>query len=90
MLKIPFIVMNLAIFFVVKIVLYGYNNSSLRCAITSVNFEPTFTFTGFLYRQAAVKPSPACRDWKGRLMFGCGYPPSVARSQKTEGGILGK
>ena len=80
----------MAIFFVVKIEGYGYNNSNLRCAITSVNFEPTFTFMGFLYRQVAVKPSPACRDWKGRQKVGCGYPPSAARSQKTEGGILGK
>ena len=28
-------------------------------------------------------------DWKGRQKVGCGDPPSVARSQKTGGGILG-
>ena len=29
------------------------------------------------------------KDWKGRQKFGCGCPPSIARSQKTGGGILG-
>ena len=54
-----------------------------------VYLEPTFTFMGFLYCQVAVKPSLACEDWKGRQKVGCGYPPSVARSQLAGGGILG-
>ena len=37
----------------------------------------------------AVKPSLRKEDWKGRQKVGCGYPPSIARSQKVRGGILG-
>ena len=29
------------------------------------------------------------KDWKGRQKVGCGYPPSIARSQKARGGTLG-
>jgi len=55
-------------------------------------FEPTFFKKGFLYRQVAVKPSLhgwTVMDWKGRQKVGCGYPPSIARSQKARGGTLG-
>ena len=38
----------------------------------------------------AVKPSLRKRDWKGRQKWSCGYPPSIARSQKAETGISGK
>lgn len=60
----------------------GYNKDNLECTIKLVSFEPTFTFMGFLYCQAAVKPSlpgmPGQEDWKGRQKLGCGYPPGAS------------
>lgn len=57
-------------FSVVKSDENGYNVINLECSIKLVFIEPTFTFMGFLYRQAAVKPSlpgmPGIRGLQGK------------------------
>ncbi len=70
----------------------GYNESNLRCAITFVSFEPTFTLNGIPILPNGCQASTmvfASSDRSGRQKFGCGDPPSIARSQKAKGGILG-
>ena len=69
-----------------------YNISNLRCAITFTSFEPTFTLNGIHISPNGCQASTtvlASSDRSGRQKFGCGYPPSIARSQKVKGGILG-
>ena len=48
-------------------------------------FEPTFTLKGILILSDGCQAS-VC---SGRQKSDCGYPPSIARSQKVRGGILG-
>ena len=70
-----------------------YNIINLRCTITFTSFEPTFTLNGIPILPDGCQASTmvlALSDRSGRQKFGCGYPPSIARSQKVKGGILGK
>lgn len=48
-------------------------------------FEPTFTLKGILILSDGCQASVR----SGRQKSDCGYPPSIARSQKVRGGILG-
>ncbi len=69
-----------------------YNIINLRCTITFTNFEPTFTLNGIPILLNGCQASTmvlALSDRSGRQKFGCGDPPSYARSQKVKGGILG-
>ncbi len=69
-----------------------YNKNNLRCTITFTNFEPTFTLNGIPILPNGCQASTtvlALSDRSGRQKFGCGDPPSYARSQKVKGGILG-
>ena len=80
---------KIAVVFYIQI---GYNIINLRCAITFTNFEPTFTLNGIPILPNGCQASTmvlASSDRSGRQKFGCGYPPSTARSQKVKGGILG-
>lgn len=42
----------------------GYNKFNLKCSKCFYNFEPTFTFMGFLYRRLDVKPPYAVEGRK--------------------------
>lgn len=52
-------------------------------------FEPTFTLNGIPILPDGCQALTHIEDRRGRQKFGCGHPPSYARSQKTGGGILG-
>lgn len=54
----------LTIFFVAKNLLMGYNKFNLKCGKCFYNFEPTFTFMGFLYRRLDVRPPIAVEGRK--------------------------
>ncbi len=81
--------MILVKFTVVLLCKIGYNIINLRCTITLVSFEPTFTLNGIPILLIGCQALTHIEDWKGRQKVGCGYPPSIARSQKTRRGILG-
>ena len=71
----------------------GYNRNNLRCLITPVSFEPTFTLNGIPILSGGCQALTLVlrtEDWKGRQKPDCGRPPSIARSHKTGGGILGE
>ena len=63
---------NFTTFLVDKIIRLGYNMFNLKCGLRFYNFEPTFTFMGFLYCRLDVKPPFAV---EGRRLC-CGCPPS--------------
>ncbi len=56
----------------------GYNNFNPRCMKCFYNFEPTFTFMGFLYRRLDVRPPFAV---EGRRSVAVAHL-AVARRQK--------
>ncbi len=79
----------LAIFTVVICFLIGYNNINLKCSITLVSFEPTFTLNGIPILPSSCQAFTRKRIAEEDKRFGCGDPPSIARSQKARADILG-
>ena len=67
----------------------GYNKINLKCATTPVSFEPTDTLNGIPISPYRCQASGLWTLCSGRQKYGCGYPPSLARSQNTRSGILG-
>ena len=55
----------------------------------SCYFEPTDTLNGIPTLSYRCQASSLWALRSGRQKYGCGYPPSVARSQNTRSGILG-
>ena len=74
---------------VVKWISTRYNILNLRCTITLTSFEPTFTLNGIPILPSGCQALTPQGGLEGRQKVGCGYPPSIARSQKVRGGILG-
>ena len=56
----------------------------------SCYFEPTDTLNGIPTLSYRCQASSLWALRSGRQKYGCGYPPSVARSQNTRSGILGE
>ena len=67
----------------------GYNKCNLECAIISCYFEPTDTLNGIPTLPYRCQASGLYALCSGRQKYGCGYPPSFARSQNTRFGISG-
>ena len=67
----------------------GYNKINLECSIKSCYFEPTDTLNGIPILSYGCHASGLYALCSGRQKYGCGYPPSLARSQNTRFGISG-
>ena len=61
-----------------KIAAIGYNINNLKCSKCFYNFEPTFTFMGFLYCSLDVRPPFAV---EGRRIVAVAHL-ATARRQK--------
>ena len=68
---------------------FGYNKGNLKCSITLVSFEPTFTLNGIPILSCGCQASTRKRiAGEGKSMVAVTHL-AMARSQKARAGISG-